>query len=200
MRFALLALLALLLTPNADAQRRLTGRAGLVIATFGDAGGRDLSPYIAPAAGLSIRYPILRTFDAEFDLGVLPRGATSRDEAGNEERLRFSYFDLSLLGRAHVETRDRLRFAAFAGPTLSVLLQEAVENNFGQVQTDFGLSKGTHLAGTVGVVGGYRDVLLEVRYVRGLSTFVVDELRVSADGRPRDYVHQALVISAGLRL
>ena len=199
MRFVCLALSIALTAPLLEAQRRLSGRAGVVVATFSESGGRDLSPYLAPAAGLSFRFPILPVFDAEIDFGVLPRGATASDSLGNEERLRFSYFDLSILGRAHVETRNRLHLAAFAGPTVSVLLQEAAEDQFGQVQfTEF--SKGTHLAGTAGVAGGYRDVLLEVRYVRGLSSFVQDELRFDPDGRARDYVHQAFVISLGLRL
>jgi hypothetical protein len=194
----LLLLCLVALIPDTDAQRRLSGRAGVVFATFADAGGLDQSPYVAPAAGLSVRFPVLRTFDAEIDLGVLPRGATASSDIG-DERLRFSYFDLSLFGRAHIETRNRLRFAAYAGPTMSLLLQEALEDDLGQVRTDIDLSKGTHFAATVGALAGYRDVSLDVRFVRGLSTFVTDEA-LANDIVRNAYVHQALVISLGLRL
>ena len=193
-------LLALCLSAAApDAQRRLSGHAGVVFASFGDAGDLDQSPYIAPTAGLAIRFPVLPVLDAEFDLSVLPRGATSTNEEGFENRLRFSYFDLSLLARAHLQTRGRIHVAAFAGPTASLLLQEALENEVGQVQTDLELSKGTHLAGTLGALAGYRDASLEVRYVRGFSTFATDDA-LAAEIVSRPYIHQALVISLGLRL
>ena len=198
MRLVFLLLVLCLSAAAPDAQRRLSGRAGVVFASFGDAGDLDQSPYIAPTAGLAIRFPLLPVLDAEFDLSVLPRGATSTSEEGREERLRFSYFDLSLLARAHVQTRSRAHIAAFAGPTVSVLLQEAFEDEIGQVQITE-LSKGTHLAGTLGALAGYRDVSVEVRYVRGLSTFVTDEV-LAAEIVSRPYVHQALVISLGLRL
>lgn len=202
MRHLVLVLLALLCVPDTDAQRRLTGRASVVAATFGDAPGIDVSPYIAPAAGLAIRFPLARSFDAEIDLGVLPRGAKlSRN--GVSSSFRYSYFDLSLLGRAQVETRRRFRMGAFAGPTLSILLQEASEDDLGQVRFE-DLSKGTTLAGTAGVVVGYRDVLLDLRFVRGFGSFIKDEARTfedtSGEIRTRDYVHQALVLSVGLRL
>ena len=203
MRFFLLALLASLALQDAAAQRRLTGRASVVVATFSSAPGIDVSPYVAPAAGLAIRFPVTSVFDTEIDLGVLPRGAKlSRN--GATSSFRYSYFDLSLLGRLHVETRRRFRFGAFAGPTLSILLQEASEDDLGQIRfEDF--SKGTTTAGTVGLVGGYRDVLVDVRYVQGWGTFVKDEYRTFVDAqtgetRERAYVHQALVISLGLRL
>ncbi|HEX8386436.1 MAG TPA: porin family protein [Rubricoccaceae bacterium] len=165
-RSLLLAAAALTAVPTASAQTTFGLRAGLNVA---DVTGDEIpgsEPRLGFTGGLFADIAVTPSFSIVPEVSYTQKGVSNEDDADNGHRV--DYVEIPVLVKYTVPvTETGLMFGAYAGPALAFKINEEVDTDVVDVDTDF--FRQTDIGAAFGVTVGAGPFAVDGRYTLGLQ-------------------------------